>query len=337
MSVGMVRKSICASLTPRACDRRPTAAPRASAVEGTPPESVQATPMRLMRLRDQLELTKEMTTGTVIYLSPHYRKLAASGGLDGLRNNMYNELSMQFGALGVKITSDPNATFLADQRSLMLLVLCPGFFGCSELVEETAHVLRNMQNPDAAQSAPTDAARRGSPPASSGPTHMATRKDKDLDLEAAGTASSSPKKPLGGRWGKLAAGVPVALELQRQGTLRRQGTLGAGLSELTRRFQRKPKALVPLASTAMAWEEYVRQCPADLKDLGFFEAQFEKCAPRRRNTRRRLSPPARRRPCVPSCPPAQVARVSRAAADRRQDGHLQAARPPPRHALWPRQ
>ena len=35
--------------------------------------------MRLMRLRDQVELTKEMTDSTVIYLSPHYRQLSAPG------------------------------------------------------------------------------------------------------------------------------------------------------------------------------------------------------------------------------------------------------------------
>ena len=27
----------------------------------------------------------------------------------------------------------------ADQRSLFLLVLCPGFFSCPELIDETAH------------------------------------------------------------------------------------------------------------------------------------------------------------------------------------------------------
>ena len=58
--------------------------------------------MRLMRLRDQVELTKEMTDSTVIYLSPHYRQLSASGVAEDAQDtthNMYNELSMQFGAL----------------------------------------------------------------------------------------------------------------------------------------------------------------------------------------------------------------------------------------------
>ena len=38
--------------------------------------------MRRMRLRDDITLTKEMTEGTVLYLSPHYRQLAASGVAD---------------------------------------------------------------------------------------------------------------------------------------------------------------------------------------------------------------------------------------------------------------
>lgn len=100
--------------------------------------------MRRMRLRDDITLTKEMTEGTVLYLSPHYRQLAASGVADeeDIRQNMYNELSMQFSALGITIRSDRETTFSDDQRALMLLVLCPGFFGCSELVEEMAQALR---------------------------------------------------------------------------------------------------------------------------------------------------------------------------------------------------
>ena len=37
-----------------------------------------------MRLRDQLELPQEVIDGTVLYLSPHYRRVPASGsGLAG--------------------------------------------------------------------------------------------------------------------------------------------------------------------------------------------------------------------------------------------------------------
>ena len=142
MSVSAVRKSICASLT----GRRQRASSPPSSAEGTPRESVQPTQMRLMRLRDQFELTQEMTNGTVLYLSPFYRQLPASGVTadSDIRNNLYNELVARFGALGVKIKSDAESAFTADQRSLMLLVLCPGFFGCPELVEETACALRNI-------------------------------------------------------------------------------------------------------------------------------------------------------------------------------------------------
>ena len=51
-------------------------------------------PIRRMRLRDQLELPREVTDGTVLYLSPHYRWLAASGGsvIPGVQSNMFIEL-----------------------------------------------------------------------------------------------------------------------------------------------------------------------------------------------------------------------------------------------------
>ena len=42
----------------------------------------------------------------------------------------------------MQVTSDAETTFLEDQRSLMLLVLCPGFFQCSALVEEAAQALK---------------------------------------------------------------------------------------------------------------------------------------------------------------------------------------------------
>ena len=41
-------------------------------------------PVRRMRLRDQLEIPQEVIDGTVLYLSPHYRQVPASGsGLAG--------------------------------------------------------------------------------------------------------------------------------------------------------------------------------------------------------------------------------------------------------------
>ena len=224
MSVSAVRKSICASLT----GRRQRASSPPSSAEGTPRESVQPTQMRLMRLRDQFELTQEMTNGTVLYLSPFYRQLPASGVTadSDIRNNLYNELVARFGALGVKIKSDAESAFTADQRSLMLLVLCPGFFGCPELVEETACALRNI--------------------------HKERR---------SGRANSEDERS--------------ESALQREDSIsQRRGSFSAEVSE--GRFQRKPKALVALASTATSYDAYFHACPPDLKELGLFEAQFEK-------------------------------------------------------------
>ena len=73
---------------------------------------VEDRPMRRMRLRDELELPREMTDGTVLYLSPHYRLLPASGvggagsagGAEEPPSNMYAELSAQLGALGVQVS-----------------------------------------------------------------------------------------------------------------------------------------------------------------------------------------------------------------------------------------
>ena len=224
MSVSAVRKSISASLT----GRRQRASSPPSSAEGTPRKSVQPTQMRLMRLRDQFELTQEMTNGTVLYLSPFYRQLPASGVTadSDIRNNLYNELVARFGALGVKIKSDAESAFTADQRSLMLLVLCPGFFGCPELVEETACALRNI--------------------------HKERR---------SGRANSEDERS--------------ESALQREDSIsQRRGSFSAEVSE--GRFQRKPKALVALASTATSYDAYFHACPPDLKELGLFEAQFEK-------------------------------------------------------------
>ena len=90
-----------------------------------------------MRLRDQLELPPEIVDATVLYLSPHYRHLPASGssGVAGAAaqgsmyrggGNMYTELSEQLDALGIQVVSSRRGTSLAEQRALFLLVLCPG-------------------------------------------------------------------------------------------------------------------------------------------------------------------------------------------------------------------
>ena len=266
MSLSTVRKSICASLTGR---RRgappPTSAATASSAAGLPGEhlaSVHTRPMRRMRLRDQLELTKEMTNDTVIYLSPHYRQLAASGVLDpdDIRQNMYNEISTQFGALGITVTSDTAAAFSGDQRSLMLLVLCPGFFTCSELVEETAQALRYMHKQGMLN-------RRAGAEGSSGRSHQPS-----VDEGAGSSCQAS---------GDGSADSSIQLEggmFQRYESIskRQDSMISAGVGELSRRFKRRPKALVALMSTAMPLEDYFQSCPPDLKELGLFEATFEK-------------------------------------------------------------
>ena len=200
-----------------------TANPRSSSVSA---ELVK--PMRSMQMRDHLEITPEATFGTVIYLSPHYKQLLASGiAGDTIRNNMYDELSAQFGALGVTLTSDVNATFTADQRSLVLLMLCPGFFGCSDLVEEMACVLAAVRR------------QRKHPVASGRILH--SKENLLLHGESLSKRTSS-------------------LRPHRQGTF----------SKPTAR------ALVPLLSSAMPYNEYLRTCPPDLKALGIFEFHFDK-------------------------------------------------------------
>ena len=65
--------------------------------------------------------------------------------------------------------------------------------------------------------------------------------------------------------------------LQREGpTSQRHDPLSDEVSELAGHVQRKPKTLVALASTATSFDEYFQSCPADLKELGLFESQFEK-------------------------------------------------------------
>jgi hypothetical protein len=113
-------------------------------------------PVRRMRLRDQLEIPQEVIDGTVLYLSPHYRQVPASGsGLAGLagagttataRSSMYLELMAQLGALGIRVVSVADATTtVAEQHAPFVLVLCPGFFSCPELVEETSQALASAR------------------------------------------------------------------------------------------------------------------------------------------------------------------------------------------------
>ena len=323
-------------------------------------ESVQAPQMRRMRfLRDHFKLTEEMTSGTVLYLSQHYRKIPGSGvtGQDGSLRNLYDELYAQFGALGVQITSDPDATFMEDQRCLMLVVLCPGFFSCPGLVEETAHALRNIRRQrkkanlvgtqrciasqknlldeestiipahasnrepggagdhatalafeDVATAAamgshePLPKVRLYTPKVERRRSHAASLERSSLSSAdaAAGTPrqkNSGASSPRGGddagggrlgegsvnprlRLGSISVGSPrqrlasISIALSERVTRPRLSSISAGFGELRRRYHRKPKELVPLASTAISYDEYVRTCPPDLK--GLFEWSFEK-------------------------------------------------------------
>jgi len=54
---------------------------------------------------------------------------------------MYLELLAQLGALRIRVVSVADATTVAEQHAPFVLVLCPGFFSCPELVEEAAKAL----------------------------------------------------------------------------------------------------------------------------------------------------------------------------------------------------
>jgi len=204
-----------------------------------------------MRLRDQLELPQEITDGTVLYLSPHYRLLPASGmSVTSVQSSMYMELSAQLGSLGIKVVSTADATSSAKQPALFLLVLCPGFFSCPELVEETAHALKDiLKRPRVAG--------------------FGTCRRLFGGAEGVGGAGGA----------ELSTGDLLSSECswQEEGSLRlkglqRQRSLGGQFSG---RFRREPRAIMPLMSTAMPYGEYARTCPPDLKDLGLFEAHFD--------------------------------------------------------------
>jgi transposase-like protein len=213
-------------------------------------------PIRRMRLRDQLELPQEITDGTVVYLSPHYRLLPASGmSVTGDQSSMHMELSMQLGSLGIKVVSAADATSSARQPALFLLVLCPGFFSCPELVEETAQALKDiLKRPRAA---------------GFGTCRRLLGGSEDVGGAGPGTEGSLSSE---GSWQEDHS---LRLEgLQRQHSFGNQ--LGSQLgSQFSRGFRSKPRALMPLMSTAMPYGEYARTCPPDLKDLGLFEANFD--------------------------------------------------------------
>jgi hypothetical protein len=82
------------------------------------------------------------------------------------------------------------------------------------------------------------------------------------------------------RLGSISVGSPrqrlasISIALSERVTRPRLSSISAGFGELRRRYHRKPKELVPLASTAISYDEYVRTCPPDLK--GLFEWSFEK-------------------------------------------------------------
>ena len=213
-------------------------------------------PIRRMRLLDQLELPREVTDGTVLYLSPHYRLLPASGGsvTPGVQSNMFMELSAQLGSLGIKVVSVAGATSSANQPALFLLLLCPGFFSCPELVEETAQALKGMLKRPRAASFGTCRRMLGAAEGNGGAGGADLGTESSLSSEHSWQEDDS---------------------LRLEG-LQRQNSLGSQLrSRFSRGFRRESRALVPLMSTAMPYGDYVRTCPPDLKDLGLFEANFD--------------------------------------------------------------
>ena len=208
-----------------------------------------------MCLRDQLELPQEVIDGTVLYLSPHYRLLPASGmSVTGVQSSMHMELSAQLGSLGFKVVA---ATSFAKQPALFLLVLCPGFFNCPELVEETARALKDiLKRPRVAGFGTCRRLFGGAEGVGGGAEGVGGGGGAELSTE--GSLSSERS------W-------------QEEGSLRRKGLQRQHSFQeaVSGRFRKKPRALMPLMSTAMPYGEYARTCPPDLKDLGLFETNFD--------------------------------------------------------------
>ena len=214
-------------------------------------------PQRLMRMRDEFVLAPEKIEGTVLYLSEHYKALPHSGVPDERRPDwsMYDEVASQFEALGVKVASNAGAAFSQDQRSLLLLVICPGFFSYPPLVEETAHALRALNS-----------TRRGTG-FSIGP------ESQHLDSEAATSSHDSEGLPRQGNGAVLRVGLAAQRlrGLLRGPAIREEDAARPGLGP-KRRFnpflEKKPKHVVSLYTTASPLDEYMRACPADLKEFG---------------------------------------------------------------------
>jgi len=280
-----------------------------------------------MRLRDEIELDPQNTEGTVIYLSNRYKELAPSTAGHGHSievggaHNMFDELAACFAAQGIKVTSDADATFAQDQRSLMLLVLCPGFFRNSALVEESSVALKNIHrlrflNPNSldaqrgsgrciasrkisrdrshssncdrsegigaeeSQSSssrlePPSRLRAGFRRAGFGLNLVALQERSQADVEPGvhrgGTSTGAPAGAPG-----AAPPVPMLRQKSSSSSLhnRSLSRMSSGLGG--RMFGRKPKVMVPLFSTSGTYEDYMRTCPPDLKDLGIFDLNFDK-------------------------------------------------------------
>ena len=127
---------------------------------------------------------------------------------------------------------------------MLCCMLCPGFFSCPELVEETAHALTSSHKHKH----------------SGFVTRLLAEGGEGGENDEGGEAPS---------YGSVTGG------LQRQGSLTRQTTL---VRQATRRFKRKGHVgFVPLMSTATPYAEYVRTCPPDLKDVGLFEVHRAQC------------------------------------------------------------
>ena len=278
-------------------------------------------PVRRMVLREEIQLTEEDTKDTVIYLSEHYRELAPTSTklLHDDKNvgghSMYEELVQQFDKQGVRLTSDSDEAFKEDSRALMLLVLSPGFFACSALVEEAVQAMKHLQiaSSTATSGRPTLGALTGrgrfgsrkhllapptgaranlavntcmAAPAAAASSTEADSSESAVDGEVAQTRQRGAGLLKGG-WraaGRATAATGALGRLTRRGSSTTEideqqssGTCGALDLHMTsgRIFNKKPKAMVPLHSTAMSYQEYVRTCPPDLKDLGVFDLQSD--------------------------------------------------------------
>ena len=116
--------------------------------------------IRQMRVKEELKLQPQAAASIVIYLSPYYKLLGSSGsgavGAVGGRVcrlggrpvvTMFDELRDTLTAVGVQVTHDASQSCGEDGRAVMLVVLCPGFFACPELVEEIAQALDAAHGP----------------------------------------------------------------------------------------------------------------------------------------------------------------------------------------------